>query len=156
MSSNGNKYVGGEAVSDLESSYYIPVPYVLKDHDVIIKNGVIESCSYPFRKDVVIPDTLDGQLVTGIDSGVFYERDLESIVLPSGLTHIGPNAFWGNYLSSISLPPTMEFIGESAFQENQLTSIGLNQCTSLVSIGSRAFASNGISDVDFSNCSALV
>ena len=69
--------------------------YTLQGDDVIVENGVIQSCSYDFMiKDIVIPDTLNGQRITGIAdqykyAGVFAGEALASICLPVTLEKIG-------------------------------------------------------------------
>ena len=70
--------------------------YKLGDDDVVVNNGIIESCSYNFaQKHIIIPDSLDGQKVTGIVSkspyyyGVFYNKGLLEVQLPSTLKTIG-------------------------------------------------------------------
>jgi hypothetical protein len=174
----GNSIMGSEAVSDLESDYYIPASYTLNDSDVWVQEGIIRSCSYNFSlKSIVIPDTLGGQLVTGIGSkseyvlGIFGNASLVSVVLPSALEQIGDHAFCnnklpavivpdslnsiglrafdGNFLSGIKFPGTMESIGEWAFYSNQLTELDLGACTALQNIGANSFRSNKLSKVIF-------
>jgi hypothetical protein len=41
--------------------------YTLSDDDVVVMDGIIQSCSYDFTiKDIIIPEILDGQTVKGI------------------------------------------------------------------------------------------
>lgn len=43
--------------------------YILTDDDVEVTDGIITKCTYGFAiKDIIIPDTLDGQPVIGIDN----------------------------------------------------------------------------------------
>lgn len=64
---------------------------------------------------IVVPKTLGGAPVTGIESG-FGTINLEKIVLPDTITSIGANAFYMcAYLKDVTLPGALEKIGERAF-----------------------------------------
>jgi hypothetical protein len=98
--------------------------YTLADDDVVVTDGVIQSCSYDFAiKDIIIPATLDGQSVTGVSNTVFYKKGLASIELPASLTYIGDNAFSSNSLTEINLPNGLTHMGKSAFNYNQITKV---------------------------------
>lgn len=70
------------------------------------------------------------------------ERDITSIIIPSGTTTIGAHAFETCYaLTSVTLPNTVTTIGSYAFQEcRKLAEI--NFPTSLTTIGNYGFSSN--------------
>jgi hypothetical protein len=151
--------------------------YTLTDADVVVINGVIESCSYSFEvKDIIIPETLDGQTITGIadkelQSGVFYNKGIVNIQLPSTLENIGDWAFQENSLTSLSIPNSVTSIGYAAFRNNSLTSVtipssvttiegdtfGWNSLTSLTipnsvtTIGSEAFNYNSLTSLTIPN-----
>jgi len=136
--------------------------YTLQDDDVVVEDGIIKSCSYNFvLKDIIIPQTLDGQNVTGIGlpnyAGVFYNKGITSVILPVSLKTIGANAFWINNITSLDLSvcPELTTIGESAFESNSIAILNLTNCTSLISIGNRAFDNNKLSGLDLSDCTAL-
>jgi len=102
--------------------------YTLTSDDVIATNGVIESCSYDFAiTDIIIPEILDGQTVTGIADGpdnimygVFYSKGITSVQLPSTLEKIGKQAFiLNNYLTNVTIPSSVTTIGDWAFYECQ-------------------------------------
>jgi len=145
-----NQYSGGDLVSDFEEGYYIPVPYTLVDDDVEVSNGIIQSCTYdPVFKIIIIPETLDGQIITGIDNadyGVFRGRGMTDVTLPSTLETIGARSFESNRLLSIDLSacPALTSIGRSAFSYNALGSIDLSDCKSLTYIGQDAFRYNDL------------
>ncbi len=161
----GDKYNSGDIVTDLESYYYIPVPYILTDSDVEVVDGLIQSCSYNFElTDIIIPEILDAQIVRGIadggyiSPGVFQDKDIKSIVLPSSLVTIGKYAFAHNSLTQLDLSANNELtkIGIRAFEYNSLKNLDLTGCTSLDTIGNDAFYYNhALSDINFSACSSL-
>jgi hypothetical protein len=59
-------------VNNLLLSYRIPASYTLTDDDVEVIDGIIQTCSYNFAlKDIIIPDTLDGQAIVGFTNEGF-------------------------------------------------------------------------------------
>ncbi len=114
--------------------------YTLTDNDVVVVNGVIESCSYNFSiTDIIIPDVLDGQTVIWIADGYY-----------NGTTMIG--VFKDKGITSMVFPSTIQIIGIQSFSGNQITNIDISTCSSLTTINERAFYSNSISALDLSNC----
>lgn len=100
--------------------------YTLTCNDVTIENGTITSCSYDFSNtDIIIPDTLCDQLVTGIGNNVFSSKGITSIKMPS----------------------TLSYIGMMAFQSNPFKQLDLSVCTELSYIGSYAFANSEIEEI---------
>lgn len=73
----GSIYAAGDTVTDMNMTYIIDVQYILSGDDVEVFNGEMISCSYDFTsKFITIPDTLDGQIVTGLgDSVQVTKRD---------------------------------------------------------------------------------
>ncbi len=157
----GNSYTAGiNQVSDFNTFYLPFIPYTLKDEDVVVENGIITSCSYNFDlKNIIIPQTLDGQTVTGIKNGggVFNYRSLTSVVLPSTIESIGSFAFEGNRLSTLDLTgcPSLKSIGDYAFRDDKISTLNLSASNQINIIGDYAFFSNSIGSLDFSNCSNL-
>ncbi len=141
----------------LASSVSIKAQYTLTDADVVVTDGIIQSCSYDFSvKDIIIPTTLDGQTVTGIrdgsnySDGVFYNKGITDISLPNTIISIGDYAFRSNSLTSIdfSTCTSLKIIGEYAFAYNSLSSLDLSSCTSLTDIAEGAFNKNsGLSSI---------
>lgn len=109
--------------------------YILTDDDVIVQNGIIQSCSYNFFiKDLIIADTLDGQAVTGIATSVFRNKSI----------------------TAVKLPVTLEWVGNHAFYENfEMYQIDLSACTNLISIGYYAFTWSQVDSLDLTNCTSL-
>ena len=160
----GNHYIGQDTIENFETIYYIPVPHTLTDEDVVVEDGIIQSCSYSFiYGEITIPDTLDGQLVTGIADkpqadGVFSIKLFTGISLPPSIEFIGDNAFLYNLISEIELGELANLvsIGRSAFDMNELSSLDLSGCEKLSSIGPHAFSSNGLLQLDLSECTSLI
>ena len=87
-----------------------------------------------------------------------YKADIESIILPDGLTRIGNHAFYGcnnAALTSITIPNSVTTIGEYAFSNfDNLTSIEIP--SSVTSIESNAFSfSENLNTVTFAAGSHL-
>gem|GEM_PF-1099478 len=135
--------------------------YTLTDADVVVTDGVIQSCSYDFTiKDIIIPQTLDGQTIIGIadkvypDVGVFQEKGIVNIQLPSTLENIGNYAFSHNSLTSVTIPNSVTTIGSFAFSENSLTSVTIPN--SVTTIGSFAFSENSLTSVTIPNSVTII
>ena len=78
--------------------------------------GVRSGVSLP--ANVVVPSTYNGGRVTAIGTNAFYDRGMESIIIPEGVTTIGEYAFYDCYnLQSISIPNSITYIGSEAFYE---------------------------------------
>ncbi len=115
-------------------------------------------------QEVVIPDTVNGKKVVGINRGAFEEReeitsvtigdnvteigadafremnDLTSVTIGKSVTTIGKKAFAGSYfLESIVIPDGVKTIGEAAFRSiGSLTSVTIGK--SVTTIGGSAFS----------------
>jgi hypothetical protein len=158
---NDVRYSNGDFVSDLTILYRIPILYTLTDNDVVVVDGVIESCSYGYTySDIIIPAQLDGQEVRAIKSGysrgVFQDKGITSIELPLSLDSIGDVAFYDNKLVNLDLSKVNPiYIGTSAFKGNNLSNVNFEACSKLENIANSAFAENRIASLDFSACEAL-
>lgn len=97
---------------------------------------------------VVVPGTVDGNVVTGIDFIAFADcKNLEQVVLPNSITKIGWNAFSGcENLQSIHIPDGVKEIASGTFEKcTNLTDVILGN--GLVTIGKEAF----LNDVSITN-----
>ena len=97
---------------------------------------------------IKIAEEYNGLPVTKIANGVFSEKNIVSIIIPDGVTSIGPYAFQNcNYLTSIAIPNNLTEISNYAFYgcsrltritiPNSVTSIGdyaFYECSGLTSI----------------------
>ncbi len=135
----------------------------VNDNDTVTISGYEETCP----KDVVIPNKIDGKVVTKIGLSAFKQKGITSVVIPDTVTDIGDDAFRSNNLTSITLPSSLTTIGMWAFEYNQITSLVIpegvtnvkqdafyyNRITSLTLpstlryIGNYAFSSNQITDL---------
>ena len=105
-------------------------------------NGAITSFSGG-STGIVIPSVINGVAVTAISSvwpGVFENRSLASVYIPSSVTYIGLWAFGNNQLTEIVIPYGVTHIGQWAFGNNNLTEIVIPH--GVTHIGDSAFAGN--------------
>src|SRR5699024_454469 len=77
------------------------------------------------RKDVVIPDTINGIKVEIIGRGSFKNKGLTRVAIPSGVRLINSDAFYDNNLTSVDIPDSVTSIGGYAFTHNNLTSVDI-------------------------------
>ncbi|MGE0076443.1 MAG: leucine-rich repeat protein [Bacteroidales bacterium] len=161
---NGISYSPNTSVSSLKISYQAAIPYTLTDEDVNVSNGLIDTCYYDFTyNDIIIPDSLDGQLITGISSsstyskGVFYNKKICSVVFPDSLKTIGSYAFYNNLIDTIDLSnlTALTVIDTSSFYNNKSTALKLDNCTSLTNINFYAFISIYAKSIDLRPCTSL-
>lgn len=92
------------------------------------------------EKDIICPQRYGGKDITGLQSGVFYNKKIHSIQLPSKLVAIGGSTFENSGLGEIDLPNTLITISDKAFKNNKLTYIAIPQ--SVQKIGVEAFSAN--------------
>lgn len=150
----------------------------LEDGDVWVNNeGTINTFSNPEKAaklldngQLEIPETLDGQTITGIQSSAFSKNTLRSVAgqtqvpidefdgiaelgfeTPENITNIGYNAFGDNNIDSINLPNVVT-IGSNAFVNNAITSIDL---PNIETIDSYAFADNAINSIELPNVTTI-
>jgi uncharacterized repeat protein (TIGR02543 family) len=113
--------------------------YTLQDEDVVIEDGIIGACFYDFEeKEIIIPETLQGQVVKGIGDGAQYWG--------------GP--FGYKDLTSITFPKTIEYIGKYACRNNNFTTLDFSY-TNINYIGGESFCQSGIQSIDFTGCENL-
>lgn len=112
------------SVSSGLSSQTTPEKYFESDYDKTNRGYYITKYTGT-ANNIVIPTTIDGQPVTGIDKKVFKDKAIESIVIPDSVLWIGASAFENcSSLIDISIAESVNSIGSKAFAG----------CTSLKSI----------------------
>ena len=112
----------------------------------VIDGGIeITGCADSCPSDLVIPEVIDGYVVTSIGLGAFYRNQLTSVMMPDSVTNIGNHAFDDNQLTTVTIPNSVTSIGEGAFALNHLTSVTIPD--SVTSIGRIAFTDNQLTTV---------
>ena len=83
---------------------------------ITVSNGIITKYTGDFT-DIVIPQSVDGEAITGIGNLVFYRHsELLSVQFPEGLESIGDQAFYDcSNLNVPTFPDSLRSIGGSAF-----------------------------------------
>lgn len=76
------------------------------------------------KKNLIIPEEIDGYTITEIGNAVFYGEAIQTVVFPSTLKKIGKQAFCRSDLRSFSFAgnETVE-VGDSAFSETSMEEI---------------------------------
>ncbi len=69
---------------------------------------------YGEAKDIVLPESYNGGGYE-ISKYAFYGLDIESAVIPSGVTAIGTSAFCGDSLTAVYIPATVTTVDRDAF-----------------------------------------
>jgi len=89
---------------------------------------------------VTVPAGIGNYPVTELDGTFQGNATILSVVIPSGVQKIGPDAFRDcSHLAAVSLPATVTAVGDFAFQNcRQLVSLALPSAVS--SLGAQAFA----------------
>ena len=107
--------------------------------------------------DIVIPNVVEGILVTSIGDKAFKDcRNITSVTIPDNVTSIGYKAFENCYgLTSVTIPDSVTSIGREAFAVCiALTSVKIP--SKVTSIGSDAFFScTSVQFYDFTACTAV-
>jgi hypothetical protein len=112
--------------------------------DFIIWGGNLQEYNGT-EKNLVIPNRIDGIVVTSIGIGAFRGKELRSVVIPDTVRAIYDDAFSMNHLSSVTIPNSVEEIFDHAFENNQLTQVKLSK--NIITLGLGAFAGNRLSQV---------
>ena len=111
----------------------------------------ITDCDTSISGSHIIPDTIEGHIVTAIGESAFLEcRLLESIIVPDNVTQIGYQAFFNcSNLTSIIIPDGVTSIKNAVFWGcNSLTSVTIP--LGIISISNSAFnGCDALADVYF-------
>lgn len=99
------------------------------------------------RKNIVIPDEIDGVVVEHIGDEAFYGgKQITDVVFPSSVKTIGVGAFREQDITNLFLPDTIQSIGADAFRSSNLVSVLLP--TNLTVLESRVFYSTFITSIE--------
>ena len=106
-----------------------------------LEDGTVEIASYKGkRRYLVIPETLDGKVVSSIGNYAFSNNwRLRQVTFPTGLIHIKDHAFWRNarLRELIFTGSKLQDIGSFAFEECALRSLALPD--SVTTIGTSVY-----------------
>jgi prepilin-type N-terminal cleavage/methylation domain-containing protein len=125
------------SVSDDSSIVY----YLLTDSDYELGSwGTTTIGNYinETEKNIQLPEGIVS-IKGGQSVSAFYERGLESVMLPSSLKNIYSHAFYGNNLTEITMPSEVTFVGTRSFYNNPITKITMANEPENVTIQDRAF-----------------
>lgn len=124
----------------------------------ILEDGTCEivGCSGWNAGVLPIPSRLEGKKVTSIGDGVFEDFwNVDTFLLPEGLTHIGSRAFFGcETARNIRLPESLVSIGEYAFSHCSWSNLQIPDGVSY--IGEGAFSDCRIDWIEGAYDSALM
>ena len=96
--------------------------------------------------DVVIPDKVNGKIISKIGKLAFYNKGITSVSFSSYLTEIGDSAFTSNKIKSLDIPGSVKVIGMYAFRGNKINSLTLHEGTQ--SLFLHAFAENYLTEIN--------
>lgn len=106
------------------------------------------------EKEVTIPAFINGKPVKAIRGegeylcyrwGIFFKKDVESVIISEGISAIESNAFKCGDLSSVRIPSSVTRIESGAFSENHLTAVDIPD--QLTRIGEAAFNDNKLAGI---------
>jgi len=112
----------------------------------ITNAGAITITGFSGGGDAIIPDAINGLLVTSIGTNTTYAYDgtnYASLTIPYSVTNLGAEAFtrWGYQMASVSLPGSLTNIGDEAFFNGAVASVTIGY--GVTSIGASAFQGCG-------------
>ncbi|MDE5984852.1 MAG: S8 family serine peptidase [Eubacterium sp.] len=103
-------------VSPVTAQHYI-IQYYAKSSDFVMINGVITSV-FTTKKNIVVPELINGKRPTGLVASLFRYSSIESIVLPDSITDIGMDCFYGaKNLKHIIANGVTAFNGDNVFYD---------------------------------------
>lgn len=104
-------------------------PNAANDFDFDATTGTIIDYKPYSRKDVIIPEKINGVEVKHIAEYAFYYKGLNSVKIPKTVISIGELAFNNNNLGKVTIPESVEEIGANAFNSSGLNKIILPENT---------------------------
>lgn len=120
------------------------------DYEFKIKSecAVITKAAETLSGEVIVPDTLGGYAVSGIDSFAFaYNTNIEKVIIPSSVKVIGPYAFFHCFgVEEVELNEGLEEIGHYSFSSTTLNEIKIPQTVTF--IGMFAFSDSDVEEIE--------
>lgn len=110
-------------------------------------SGGVEITNYigSNKRDISIPEKIDGKQVIRIGEDAFRFMDVEgSVVIPPGVTSIGKNAFYLNDITLVYVPNSVEKIEERAFYFNKISELNFQEGSKKIIIEDKAFESHRV------------
>jgi len=103
------------------------------------------------EKNVIIPSVIEDFPVVELQSGIFKETDIESVVIPDSINYLGVHSFEAcKSLEKVTLSKNLKSIGRSCFEGcKSLKEITLFEKISYIDI--LAFAYSGLESITISN-----
>lgn len=131
--------------TDAPSPTASPLPEPVSEF-VVDKEGVLVEYTGT-DLDIVIPEEVNGEKVTGIGADAFsYNDEIESVIIPDTVTQIADNAFFEcSALTYVKLPENLSEISAGIF----------HNCSSLISVDMPKYGCETINCRAFSDCVSL-
>lgn len=125
--------------------------YTLSASDVVIEHGTIIECKTWATDwgttEIIIPDTIDKQVITGVGESVFSRKKITKLKLSNEIEFIGAFSFYDNAIKELELPQKIKTVCIQAFADNQIKKLEFPK--SIISIGRNAFSNNMVEEVFF-------
>lgn len=136
-------------ITSSEGSFKNITVVSLPRYFTVTSDGIVTAVSSDYSGgELFVPSYIDGVEVRGIGEGVFANKKITSVVLPSTLKSIEEDAFRGNSIESLILPAAVENVASGAFAKNNLIEVNVSATSpSQSSIAPDAFGDNLISVV---------
>lgn len=103
--------------SNVETLDKSELEYVVDNGEIIIKKYRGD------KKNIKIPDSIDGMIVKEIEESAFETLELTKVVLPRFVRRIGDYVFTRANLKSLIIPSTVEYIGKYSFEYSNITNL---------------------------------
>lgn len=128
--------------------YFVDSFYVVTLSDgFTLKSGRLSGSYVGKSKDIIIPKSIDGLLLSEIYQDTFYKQGLISVDFDgnTNLKKIHARAFMGNKLTSVKFPDSLEMIDVRSFKDNMISEIVLPP--NLKRIENSAFDGNDLTQI---------
>lgn len=131
----------GDATEQYANGY----PFSESDNGV----GVEGSRITELPERIVIPDYVDGEMVTGFQNGTFcHNHRIREVVLPAGVTAIASGTFReANYLVKVENTEQVDTIGTGAFHSTRIEDIRFPKLTTLGNLAFQCCARLRVVDI---------